>query len=95
MKRKLIMVSFANDIRPLFRQEDLDCMSDFGVELGDYAYMSDSAGGGGFADHGNARAVHYRLTPAAGGSRMPEGGPYWLDAQIALYEQWMIEGFPP
>jgi len=87
------MVSFANDIRPLFSQEDVECMSTFGVLLDDYEYMADSAGNGQYADHANARTVHYRLTPAAGGARMPEGGPYWSGQQIALYEQWMSDGF--
>ena len=87
------MVSFAGDIRPLFRPEDVDCMSAYGVLLDDYAYMSNPAGSGQFADHGNARTVHYRLTPAAGFERMPDGGPYWPDEQIALFEQWMNDGF--
>lgn len=89
------MVSYANDIGVLFTQQDVLCMSDFGVLLDDYGYMSDPAAGNGFADHGNARQVHYRLTPAAGNRRMPDGGPYWSDCQIALYQQWMDDGFQP
>jgi hypothetical protein len=54
--------------------------------------MSDATGNETFADHANARDVYARLagteTP-----RMPMGGPYWIDAQLQLFEQWMIDGF--
>ncbi len=33
-------VSFAADVRPLFRDIDVEHMGDFGVMLHDYAYMS-------------------------------------------------------
>lgn len=82
-------VSYATQIRPLFRQQDIDCMSDFGVKLDNYAYMSKPA---------NARKIYAKLSPAAeedNPPRMPEGGPYWPDAQLALYKQWMDDGFKP
>jgi len=46
-------VSFANDIRPLFRPIDIEHMLPFAVLLDDYAYMSNAAN-----DHKNARDVH-------------------------------------
>jgi hypothetical protein len=88
-------VSFATDIRPLFTDRDVGCMSDNGVQLTDYGYMSDPAAGPAYPDHANARAVLDRLLPDAGRRRMPKGGPYWSDAQIDLYRRWLTDGFQP
>lgn len=88
------MTSFATDIALLFTDDDVDCMGG-SVELRDYAFMSDPAGTSSFADHGHANKVYKRLLPAAGVRRMPQGGPYWSDAQIALFKQWMDEGYKP
>ena len=84
-------ISFAHDIQPLFRPEDIDCMSGIGVALDDYAYMSDPAGNGSFADHANARDVLAHLTGLAR-PRMPMGGPYWTEAHISLFRQWIDDG---
>lgn len=86
-------VSFADDISRLFTEGDLICMSGFGVLLDSYAFMSDPAGSVEFADHANARNVLKRLLPEAGRRRMPKDGPYWSDEQVALFRQWMDEGF--
>jgi hypothetical protein len=85
-------LSFAADILPLFRPGDVACMARFGVNLSDYGYMSDPTGGDTFADYANARAVYAHLTGDMT-PRMPNGGPYWPDAQIALFAQWMTDGF--
>ena len=77
-------VSFQNDILPLFRQQDIDCMAPMGVLLNDYTYMSNPA---------NAQAVYNYLTGTAQ-PRMPLGGPYWTAQQLALFNQWMTE-VPP
>ena len=53
--------TYAKDIRPLFRPQDIACMSRAGVRLGDAAWMCDPAGNNGFADHGNARHVYAAL----------------------------------
>jgi hypothetical protein len=45
-------ISFARDIRPMFRPIDVDHMKQHGVLLDDFAYMSR-----GENDKGNARAV--------------------------------------
>jgi hypothetical protein len=81
--------SFAKDIRPLFRQIDLDHMAPFGVMLDYNAYMSDAAD-----DHRNARAVLDYLTGKEE-PQMPPGGPYWNQSQLDLYEKWMSEGYQP
>jgi hypothetical protein len=86
--------SFATDILPLFRPQDINCMrpAPHGVLLDDYAYMSDETGDGVFADHANARHVFAHLT---GDERpqMPKGGPFWSEADLATFEQWMTDGF--
>lgn len=85
-------VCFAADIEPLFRPHDIACMQGMGVLLNDYGYMSDAAGDDTFPDHANARHVYARLTGAEH-PRMPMGGPFWSDAQLALFNQWMTDGF--
>jgi hypothetical protein len=76
------VISFARDIQPLFRPVDIQHMSPMGVLLDDYAYMSDAQ---------NAQAVYEYLT----GERqpqMPPGGPYWGEAQLQLFSDWMSGG---
>jgi hypothetical protein len=87
-----MLVSFAKDIRPLFTDPDIDCMSGLGVELASYDYMSAPAGNAHFPDHANARDVLAHLTGARR-PRMPSGGPFWADAQIEIFKQWMADGF--
>ena len=82
-------VSYATQIKPLFRKNDIACMKGFGVKLDNYAYMSNPA---------NAERVYFKLSPAAEEEdppRMPEDGAYWPDEQLALYKQWMDDGFKP
>jgi hypothetical protein len=89
-------VSFAKDVRPLFKSKDIGCMRPHGVFLDDYPYMSDAAGDATYADHANAYRVRCYLLGAEGCTpRMPMGGPYWTDAQMTLYNTWMEEGFQP
>jgi hypothetical protein len=76
-------VSFANDISPLFTQQDVSCMARFGVNLTDYAYMSQPA---------NAQNVLNRLNGTTK-PQMPMGGPYWSSANITLFEEWMQGGY--
>ena len=80
-------VSFAVDIRPLFRAMDISHMKSAGVRLDDYDYMSNPA---------NADSVLANLSPHNGQPpSMPPGGPYWTEAQLALFERWQEEGYPP
>lgn len=92
-------VSFKTDILPLFNQTDIQHMSGMGVKLNDYAYMSNPAAGsvmgcGPFSDHGNAQAVYNALTGKCQ-PQMPMGGPYWTEAQLQLFQQWMTDGYQP
>ena len=80
-------VSFAADIKPLFRNIDVSHMKPFGVELDDYSYMSN-------AD--NANTVLATLSPHNGEPpSMPPGGPYWTADQLALFVQWQKDGYQP
>lgn len=89
--------SYAEDIRPLFRDTDVRCMRKTSrkVLLDEYSYMADPVAGDGFADHAHARHVYCHLQPNGCEPRMPYGGPYWSDTQLALYRQWMDDGFLP
>jgi hypothetical protein len=79
-------VSFEKDIRPLFRQIDIDHMNGYNVLLANCIYMSDPSNG-----HGNAQAVEDSLTNHS----MPPGGPYWSNEQLILYKQWRTDGYLP
>lgn len=84
-------VSFATDIKPLFRPVDVAHMKGFGVKLDDYAYMSDPAN-----NHQNAESVQQSLTPLDGEpASMPPGGPYWTKEQLALFAKWRADGYLP
>jgi hypothetical protein len=73
-------LSFATDIRPLFREGDVDCMKSMGVELDDPAWMCVPT---------NAKSVYDSV---AGGS-MPPGEP-WAAERVALFKAWMDAGCP-
>jgi hypothetical protein len=80
-------VSFATDIKPLFRAIDVSHMKPFGVDLDDYSYMSNSY---------NADTVLATLSPHNGEPpSMPPGGPYWTADQLALFVQWQKDGYQP
>ena len=80
-------VSFATEIKPLFRAIDISHMKRFGVELDNYTYMSNPD---------NANAVLATLSPQDGEApSMPPGGPYWLASQLALFAQWQKDGYLP
>jgi hypothetical protein len=75
-----MVVSFAADIRPLFRDSpDVDSMKDFGLDLSSYDDVRAKAG-----------AILARLEDGS----MPCDGP-WPKEQLALFEQWMEEGMAP
>ncbi len=82
-------VSFARDIRPLFRPIDVIHMVPFKVWLDDYGYMADAAD-----DHRHAADIRDFLSGARQ-PRMPIGGPFWTAEQLELFERWMRDGFLP
>jgi hypothetical protein len=79
-------ISFERDIKPLFREIDVEHMKRYDIPLDDYAYMSDPSN-----DHGNAQAVEDSLANKS----MPPGGPYWSNEQLILYRQWRSDGYLP
>jgi len=73
-------LSFATDIRPLFRDEDIECMTPMGIALDDPAWMCVPA---------NAQGVYGAV---ADGS-MPPGEP-WPEERVSLFKEWMDAGCP-
>src|SRR5262245_11447781 len=71
-------VSFASDIRPLFRSIDIEHMKGMDILLDDYAYMSNATN-----QHENARRVYDSLTGKTE-PRMPPNGPYWPKDKLDL-----------
>ena len=73
-------VSFADDIRPLFRDSlDIDSMKEDGLDLSSYEDVRAQAG-----------AIYARLEDGS----MPCDGP-WPEGQIELFKQWMKKGMAP
>jgi hypothetical protein len=73
-------ISFAADIRPLFRDGDVRCMGKAGVKLDDPAWMSVPA---------NAELVY----GAVSAGTMPPDKP-WEVERISLFKAWMDAGYP-
>ena len=70
-------VSFASDIRPLFRDSpDVDSMQGYGLDLSSYADVK-------------ARAAE--IYEALANGSMPCDDP-WPKERVALFKQWMDEG---
>lgn len=69
-------LSFEQDIRPLIRRKDVNCMLDYGFDLSNVSDVRMRA-----AD------IYGRLADKS----MPEDGP-WADENIAKFKQWMDEG---
>jgi hypothetical protein len=80
-------VSFASDIKPLFRPIDVSHMNKFKIVLDDYTFMSNP---------NNANQVLAALSPHDGEPpSMPPGGPYWSADQLELFVQWQQDGYQP
>jgi hypothetical protein len=80
-------VSFAGDIRPLFRAVDISHMKAYDIMLDDYTFMSNPD---------NANNVLATLSPHdSEPPSMPPGGPYWTADKLALFVQWQKDGYQP
>jgi hypothetical protein len=75
-----MVLSFATDIRPLFREGDIECMKPDGVDLDDPAWMCIPA---------NAQRVY----GAVSAGTMPPDDP-WSDERVSLFKRWMEAGYP-
>jgi hypothetical protein len=73
-------ISFANDIRPLFRDSpDIDSMQGYGLDLSSYEEVK-----------ARASEIFARLEDGS----MPCDEP-WSPDQLSLFKLWMDEGFTP
>jgi hypothetical protein len=77
-------ISFAKDIKPLFRPVDIQHMRPIGVLLDDYDYMSQPA---------NAKKVYDHLTGAQTPIMPPD--KRWSKAQTDRFKDWMEGGYKP
>jgi len=73
-------LSFATDIRPLFREEDIECMKPMWIDLDDPAWMCVSA---------NAQDVYRTVSDGS----MPPDEP-WSADRVSLFKKWMDAGCP-
>jgi hypothetical protein len=73
-------LSFATNIRPLFREGDVKCMKTAGVALDDPAWICVPA---------NAQHVYQ----AVSSGKMPPDKP-WPADRVALFKSWMDAGCP-
>jgi hypothetical protein len=85
MQDESATVSFERDIRPMFRDVDVDHMEGMGVLLADHVWMSEPE---------NAKSVYDFLTGDEE-PRMPPGGPYWDEKQLKLLSDWIEGGYQP
>jgi len=73
-------VSFASDIRPLFRDSpDIDAMKEYGLDLSSY---------------GDVKAQAAKIYAALEDGSMPCDGA-WPKEHVALFKQWMDSGMQP
>jgi hypothetical protein len=73
-------LSFATDIRPLFRDEDIECMKPSGIDLDDPAWMCVPA---------NAQSVYSEVSA---GTMPPDEA--WPADRVSLFKKWMDAGCP-
>jgi hypothetical protein len=73
-------LSFATDIRPLFRDGDIKCMKPAGVALDDAKWMCVPA---------NAQLVYGEVSAG----KMPPDKP-WSAEQVSVFKRWMDAGCP-
>jgi len=69
-------LSFANDIRPLFRDDDVETMKQFGLDLSSYDQVKEKA-----------QQIYATLEDGS----MPCDGP-WPKDSVAMFKSWMDEG---
>jgi hypothetical protein len=75
-----VALSFAKDIRPLFRDTpDVDSMKEYGLDLSSYSEVK-----------GQSEIIYERLQDGS----MPCDGA-WPEERLALFRRWMDEGMAP
>lgn len=83
------MPTFYEDILPLFRDMDIECMRgiDPPVLLASYDWWTESDDGQSFPNFENAYGE-------VESGRMPMGGPQWDPESVQLLMDWKDAGFP-
>ena len=71
--------SFATDIRPLFRDKDINAMKAIGIDLSSYEDVKK-----------RARDIYGRLSA----KKMPCDGP-WSENNVQKFKEWMEGGMEP
>lgn len=78
------MTSFDQDIRPLFRDVDVDHMKQYDLDLSDYDQVKYCA-----------KEILDLVKSKDDKARMPPPpDPAWSADQVQLFQQWIDEGFP-
>ncbi len=72
-------LSFAADIRPLFRPNDIETMKPMGIDFSSYEDVKKKA-----------QSIYARLSA----KDMPCDGP-WSDQSLQKFKQWMESGMKP
>ena len=72
-------LSFARDIRPMFRDTDVETMQNYGMDLSSYADVKNKV-----------QAIYATLAEGT----MPCDGA-WPKDQVATLKRWMDEGMAP
>jgi len=72
-------LSFAADVRPLFRSYDIESMKPAGLDLSSYEGVKK-----------RAQAIYARLSA----KEMPCDGP-WSDGNLQIFKKWMESGVEP
>jgi hypothetical protein len=83
------MPTFYQDILPLFRDMDIECMRgiDPPVLLANYDWWTEKDDDGTYLNYESAH-------DAVESGYMPLGGPRWDPESVQLLEQWKDAGFP-
>jgi hypothetical protein len=81
--------SFATDVLPMFTEMDIEHMSEQGVDLDKYDYMSDPTNG-----YANAQNVYQQVSSGL----MPpswSGEKPWTTEMVQTFQNWMDGGYQP
>lgn len=69
-----------DEVKKLFRDIDISCMTNNGIDLSDYSVV-----------RLNAEKIYRALK----NRRMPKDGVYWNNDQLALLRKWIDDGANP
>lgn len=79
------MTSFENDIKPMFKDSDRNCMLNIPMPDGVQLDLHD-------LESVKHHAMLILLEVVVG--KMPQGGPEWDRQQVKIMAQWIDDGYP-